>query len=304
MPEVEYYQVLGLEKGASLEEIKDAYRKLAKKYHPDVNTTGKSYEPNSDKFRQIAEAYAVLSIPESKMSYDSTFTERPGAVYAKSKSETMETNRHNRERSGHAPTPKPVRGGYAEYRLKQLEKERKRFNVNHLGYYNGGLPYKRGGNVRGSAVESPGSPHDVTEHNLFVRNDRESHHIDKNEATHFKNNSVMGAEFVNRTRPYYPLETDPEWKYVKARTHATLITLVILGFYIGERIYNRERGRIHRTERMPENLEKAPAHHFVNRGGVLMRKEFLGFSKYFKNDHELTQWYNKVYPDIMKVEQE
>lgn len=59
--------------------------------------------------------------------------------------------------------------------------------------------------------------------------------------------------------------------------------------------------RAHRTERLPENIHNLPAHHFVNRGGVLMKKEFQGFAKYFKNDRELTEWFNKVYPDIMKA---
>ena len=54
----DYYEVLGVSKGASDSEIKSAYRKLAKKYHPDMNPGDKEAEA---KFKEASEAYAVLS---------------------------------------------------------------------------------------------------------------------------------------------------------------------------------------------------------------------------------------------------
>lgn len=64
---VDYYKILGLKKTASTEEIKKAYRKLARKYHPDLNPNNK--EANKQ-FQQINEANEVLSDPENRKKYD------------------------------------------------------------------------------------------------------------------------------------------------------------------------------------------------------------------------------------------
>ena len=62
----DYYAILGVERGASAEDIKKAYRKLARKYHPDV-----SKEPNAEeKFKEMGEAYETLKDPEKRAAYD------------------------------------------------------------------------------------------------------------------------------------------------------------------------------------------------------------------------------------------
>ena len=67
MADQDYYEVLGVSRDASDEDIKKAYRRLAMKYHPDRNNGDKAAE---EKFKQVGEAYAVLSDPQKKAAYD------------------------------------------------------------------------------------------------------------------------------------------------------------------------------------------------------------------------------------------
>ena len=62
----DYYKILGITKGASDDEIKKAYRKLALKYHPDKNKTPGA----EDKFKEVAEAYEVLSDKKKRDIFD------------------------------------------------------------------------------------------------------------------------------------------------------------------------------------------------------------------------------------------
>ena len=59
----DYYEVLGISKGASASDIKKAYRKMAKKYHPDTNAGD---EAAAEKFKEVSEAYSVLNDPEKR----------------------------------------------------------------------------------------------------------------------------------------------------------------------------------------------------------------------------------------------
>ena len=70
----DYYATLGLARGASDEEIKKAYRRLARKYHPDL-----SKEPNAkEQFQDVSEAYETLKDPEKRSAYESLGSFRPG----------------------------------------------------------------------------------------------------------------------------------------------------------------------------------------------------------------------------------
>ena len=67
MTKRDYYEVLGVSKSASADEIKKAYRKIALQFHPDRNPGDKEAE---EKFKEAAEAYDVLSSPDKKAQYD------------------------------------------------------------------------------------------------------------------------------------------------------------------------------------------------------------------------------------------
>src|SRR5579864_9093098 len=64
----DYYKTLGVGKSSSTKDIKAAYRKLARQWHPDVNPTRK--KEAEEKFKEISEAYEVLSDPEKRKTYD------------------------------------------------------------------------------------------------------------------------------------------------------------------------------------------------------------------------------------------
>ena len=73
----DYYGVMGVERNASAEDIKNAYRKLARKYHPDVSKEKDAEE----KFKELGEAYETLRDPEKRAAYDQLGSHRPGQEF-------------------------------------------------------------------------------------------------------------------------------------------------------------------------------------------------------------------------------
>src|SRR5579863_702040 len=71
----DYYELLGVSRKAAQKEIRQAYRKLARKYHPDLNPGDKSSE---EKFKQVQEAYDVLSDSKKRQMYDQFGFDTPG----------------------------------------------------------------------------------------------------------------------------------------------------------------------------------------------------------------------------------
>lgn len=85
----DYYKVLGLQKGADEKAIRDAYRKLARKYHPDVNPNDPKAEA---KFKEVSEAYEVLKDPDKRAKYDQFGTHWEAAQHAGQNYQDFQTN--------------------------------------------------------------------------------------------------------------------------------------------------------------------------------------------------------------------
>ncbi len=117
---IDYYRILGIDKSATIKEIKSAYRKLARKYHPDLNPNDKDAKKN---FQQINEANEVLSDPEKRKKYDQ---------YGKDWKHADEFNKANRSRQ---QTSNASDQGYSRA---QNEREFSDFFESMFGGFNGG----------------------------------------------------------------------------------------------------------------------------------------------------------------------
>jgi DnaJ-class molecular chaperone len=103
----DYYKVLGVERNASDADIKSAYRKLARKYHPDVNPGNKEAE---QKFKEINEAYQVLSDPAKRKKYDEL-----GADWERGISQEEMMRRYAREAAGRGREARFAGGDFSDF---------------------------------------------------------------------------------------------------------------------------------------------------------------------------------------------
>ena len=106
-----YYDILGVKKDASIDEIKKVYRKLARKYHPDVNPGNKEAE---EKFKEINEAYNTLSDEDKRKAYD--------AKSGSSSGSDSGTGRKNSQ-TGQKDSP----NAHQKFDIKDVEKTFERF---------------------------------------------------------------------------------------------------------------------------------------------------------------------------------
>lgn len=204
-----------------------------------------------------------------------------------------------RDEHGQIAKAKPARGSYAEQRLAELKEQRKQYNVNDLGYYRGGVPRKGKGTLRGDAIGPVNDFHQPMVHNFLNNYHQDSFLVSGEDAVKFK--AFMGsdkAEF-NRKTPFYPMFYDNNMNFSSDRRYWLSLILVMMGgLYIKNR-YALEVDRWNAWDRK-DNLENMPAHHFNNRGGVLIKKQFAGFEKYHRNIDDMMDWYKKAYPNLDK----
>ncbi len=220
----DYYQILGIPKSATEDEIKQSYRNLAKLYHPDVNVGSETKEQTGDKFRDVAEAYAVLSNKTLRLDYDTRMRHFPDIVYNAEKMKKMKENEVQRDGTGNAIKPAPMKGSYAEYRLEKLKEMRRQFNVDDNGFYKGGVPRKGNGEVRGNANGPHGFYHNPWDHNENAHDlPHIRDHVSTKEAQDhkiFMNSSRTGYQ---RFRPYFKMdEIEQDSQYYVDSEHRRL----------------------------------------------------------------------------------
>ena len=220
--EKDYYRILGVTATATPEQIKESYRKLAKKYHPDSRAAGADktdYSPDSDMFRDVNEAYQILSVLDSRVNYDLKRKRNPDAFKPMSVHDFNLENRIDlRDKGGIVSDGKPKRGSYEEERLDQLKKDRAKYNVNHLGYYRGGVPQKDMGAIRRKSMGNPGEFHSPQLHNFLNYNHQDASFLNQEDAIKFKH--WMNSDIVDyqKSKPYYPMYYDRNMEFMKDRS--------------------------------------------------------------------------------------
>ena len=113
-----YYAILGIDSTATPEQIKAAYRELVKKHHPDV---AESTNPSGEIFRDVMEAYGVLSQSESRANYDILRRQRPDDYTDVGEAEWTKANRPDmRGPDGNTPIKSHAAESYAAERMAEL----------------------------------------------------------------------------------------------------------------------------------------------------------------------------------------
>ena len=124
MSEADFYQVLGIKRTASSDEIRSAFRDLVKRYHPDLFSTAAEKEQATEKLRLINEAYAVLGTPQRRRDYDQSFAQKPQA--------RVRTRQPRRRRRATSVRPSPKSG--SKNTLRKLVIDWSRLSKRRIGY--------------------------------------------------------------------------------------------------------------------------------------------------------------------------
>ncbi|CAG9321580.1 unnamed protein product [Blepharisma stoltei] len=230
---VDYYQILGIEPSAKPAEVKQAYRELAKKFHPDI-----AKDPTSqDKFRLITEAYTVLHNLETRTTYDLT---KGSKDEIKS---ILEKRKDHLNLGATIPNYQPHEYGYK--RLKELAEERKKYNLDKFYNFRGGVPQKGMEAVRGNSVGQTGERVNTWAMNNYAKDwlaiPRDSDYVGETEAQSFKMYKDLDYHVLSKRKPYMPAEIDytlTEFRVIKS--YALFWTIFVAffgGIYFHDEIF-------------------------------------------------------------------
>lgn len=132
-------------------------------------------------------------------------------------------------------------------------------------------------------------------HNFLHYQHPDSARVDTEDSTMFKH--FMGSDKTDfqRTKPAYPMYYDTDHNYRKDRDYwlKMILGLMFTSYAIKKVQVESDRARM--TQRL-EGYKSIPGHHFNNRGGVVVLKDFIGFEKYYKTGDDMIKWYKKAYP--------
>lgn len=168
----------------------------------------------------MAEAYAVLSHAESKQAYDLLNKSQPDRIF-KSVRDNQDLFYSTRDEQGQIKRTPIQKGSYAEEKLKILEEERKKFNVDMFGRYKGGLPQAGKGPVRrgvhGSSLAPTGMAHDTMVHRMKTDYWPDHQSVTAEDALHFSHYQNITKWETSRRKPLFEAKVD--YDYIKFNSY-------------------------------------------------------------------------------------
>ena len=131
--------------------------------------------------------------------------------------------------------------------MEQLAKERAKYNVNHLGYYNGGVPQPNRGPIRGKALGRPDQFHAPDLHNFLDFQHGDKHRVTSQDAVKFKHFMGTDKADFNRTMPAAPMYYDTSFQYMRDRDFWLKVILgwTFVGYCFSRYNVEKDRARMH-----------------------------------------------------------
>jgi hypothetical protein len=163
------------------------------------------------------------------------------------------------------------------------------YNVNHLGYYNGGVPQKGRGAKRGKAIGNIGRLHHPDTHNFLEYAHQDTKQVTPEDQSHFQNWMLSDKADYKKTQGNYLMHYDKNFEFQRDRNFWLLFLLSIPLFQYLQAKWSIEQKRALRTK-IQDEIEDMPGHYFNNRGGVLLKRQFAGFMKYYPDDGYQLAW--------------